>query len=113
MPKKTLRKERLDIRFTQEEMAFLRRIAQECDQSLREVIRAGVLRLRVEDIPERPKVPEVNRQLYLELAQVSEALIANSSGIDPESLQRLEGFLSETRLLLLGIPSGHTKSQSI
>lgn len=92
-------------------MTFLRRIAQECDQSLSEVIRACVLRLRVENIPERPKVPEVNRQLYLELAEVSEALTANLSGIDPESLQRLEGLLSETRLLLLGIPSGHTKSQ--
>ena len=113
MPKKTLRKESLNVRFTQEEMAFLRRIAQECDQSLSEVIRAGVLRLRVENIPERPKVPEINRQLYLELAQVSEALTANSSGIDPESLQRLEDLLSETRLLLLGIPSGHTKSQDI
>jgi hypothetical protein len=113
LPKKTLRKESLNVRFTEEEMAFLRRIAQECDQSLSEVIRTGVLRLRVEDIPERPRVPEVNRQLYLKLAQVSEALIANSSGIDPESLQRLEELLNETRLLLLGIPSDHRKNHYI
>lgn len=84
-------------------MAFLRRIAQEREQPLSEVIRAGVLRLRVEDIPERPKVPEINRQLYLELAQVSEALTANLSGIELESLQKLETLLNETRLLLLGV----------
>ena len=111
MPKKTLRQESIKVRFTQEEIALIKRIAKECDQSLSEVIRAGVLRLRVEDIPERPKVPEINRQLYLELAQVSEALTANLSGIDAESLQRLEELLNETRLLLLGIYSAHKKSQ--
>lgn len=94
----------LNVRFTQEEMAFLKDIAKDCNQSLSEVIRAGVLGLKVENISYRPKVPEINRLLYLELAQVSETLTAKSSQIDSESLQRLETLLNETRLLLLGIP---------
>jgi antitoxin component of RelBE/YafQ-DinJ toxin-antitoxin module len=97
----------IKVRISPVEKEKLRQIAEKHGLSVSEVIRRAVFGLKIEDTPLRPVVPEINRQLYLELAKINQYLDEMSNTqlteLEPQWLRGLTILLAEVRLELLGL----------